>query len=97
MKINGNFSVPSMNNEIKGTGTQQSGFDFKKMLVDEVNKINDAEMETNRLDKALMTGDVENIHEAMIAAQKAEITLDFAVQVKTKAIEAYKEILRIQL
>lgn len=67
------------------------------MLVDEVNKINDAEMETNRLDKALMTGDVENIHEAMIAAQKAEITLDFAVQVKTKAVEAYKEILRIQL
>ncbi len=97
MKINGNFNLPDINSTGGQTKTTSGGFDFKKMLVDEVNKINDAEKDSNRLDKALATGDVENLHEAMIAAQKAEITLDYAVAVKNKAVEAYKEIMRIQL
>lgn len=97
MKINGNFALPEIDKGMKSSPKTTNGFDFKKTLIDEVNKINDAEKESNRLDKALITGEIENIHEAMIAGQKAEITLDYAVQVKNKAVEAYKEILRIQL
>lgn len=97
MKINGNFDLPEIKRTIGQTQKTAEGFDFKKMLVEEVNKINDAEQESTRLDKALITGEVENIHEAMIAAQKAELTLNYAVQVKSKAVEAYKEILRLQL
>lgn len=97
MKIDGNLNIPAINSGNKAGTLNNEKFDFKKMLVNEVNKINDAEMESNRLDKALITGDADNIHEVMIAAQKAEITLDFSVQVKNKALEAYKEIMRIQL
>lgn len=97
MKIDGNLNIPAINSGNKAGAVSNNKFDFKKMLLDEVNKVNDAELESNRLDKALITGNAENIHEVMIAAQKAEITLDFSVQVKNKAVEAYKEIMRIQL
>ena len=97
MKINGGFEIPSVKGSTGTANISNDKFDFKKMLVNEVNKINDAEQTSNRLDKAIITGDVDNLHDAMIAAQKAEITLDYAVQVKSKALEAYKEIMRIQL
>lgn len=97
MKINGDLNIPSINSGSNISGSTNEKFDFKKMLISEVNKINDAEKISLEYDKALATGDIENLHDAMIAAQKAEITLDFAVQVKNKAIEAYKEILRLQL
>jgi flagellar hook-basal body complex protein FliE len=42
-------------------------------------------------------GGEKNLHEAMIAMEKADITLRFAVQVRNKAIEAYQEIMRIQV
>jgi flagellar hook-basal body complex protein FliE len=38
------------------------------------------------------TGDV---HEAMIALQQADLTLQFAVQVRNKLVQAYQEILRM--
>lgn len=97
MKIDGNLKIPALNNGQKAGEVSNEKFDFKKMLMNEVNKINDTEKESGRLTTDLITGKADNIHEVMIAAQKAEITLDLAVQVKSKAVEAYKEIMRIQL
>ncbi|MCL2340603.1 MAG: flagellar hook-basal body complex protein FliE [Proteobacteria bacterium] len=42
-------------------------------------------------------GGEKNLHEAMIAIEKADISLRFAVQVRNKAIEAYQEIMRMQV
>jgi len=39
----------------------------------------------------------EDIHEAMIRLQEAEISLRLFMQVKNKAIEAYREIMRMQV
>jgi flagellar hook-basal body complex protein FliE len=45
----------------------------------------------------LHSGDEKNLHAAMIAMEKADISLRFAVQVRNKAIDAYQEIMRIQV
>jgi flagellar hook-basal body complex protein FliE len=42
-------------------------------------------------------GGERNLHEAMIAIEKADISLRFAVQVRNKAIDAYQEIMRMQV
>ncbi|WP_028317409.1 flagellar hook-basal body complex protein FliE [Desulfobulbus elongatus] len=42
-------------------------------------------------------GGEKNLHEAMIAMEKADISIRFAVQVRNKAIEAYQEIMRMQV
>ena len=45
----------------------------------------------------LITGEVEDLHQVMIAAQKASITLDLTIQVRNKVVEAYQEIMRMQM
>lgn len=42
-------------------------------------------------------GDEKNLHAAMIAMEKADISLRYMVQVRNKAIDAYQEIMRMQV
>lgn len=64
----------------------------------------DAIKEANQLDKAsadystkLASGQLENIHEAMIAAQKADVSMQLVVEVRNKILDAYREITRMQI
>ena len=43
------------------------------------------------------TGDAEDLHEAIIAVEKADIALRLTAQVTQRAVEAYKEISRMQV
>jgi len=45
----------------------------------------------------LATGKSENLHDAMISFEKAETALKLMVQTRNKALEAYHEILRMQV
>lgn len=74
-----------------------SGADFKKMLFSEIEKVNQAQADSKAASEAAISGTADNIHEMKVAGMKAELTLEFAVSVNNKAIEAYKEIMRVQL
>ncbi len=45
----------------------------------------------------LVTGNARDMHTAVLAAEKASLTLDLVVSVRNKAIEAYQEIMRMPL
>jgi len=45
----------------------------------------------------LLTGETDSIHTPVIAGQKAELALSLAVQVRNKVIEAYHEIMNMQV
>jgi flagellar hook-basal body complex protein FliE len=45
----------------------------------------------------MLAGEDISVHEVMIAAEKAKLSLDLAIQVRNKAIEAYQEIMRMQI
>ena len=59
--------------------------------VNELQKTADLEMEK------LATGQSQNLHETMIAAEKADIALKLMVQVRNKVIDAYHEIMKMQV
>jgi flagellar hook-basal body complex protein FliE len=42
-------------------------------------------------------GEIENIHDVTIASQKAQIALELTTTVRDKAVEAYQEIMRMQI
>ncbi|WP_349410493.1 flagellar hook-basal body complex protein FliE [Pseudalkalibacillus sp. SCS-8] len=66
---------------------------FKDML----KQVNDAQLKSDQETKKLITGETDNLHNVMISAEKASITLQTAVEVRNKAIEAYQEIMRMQV
>ncbi len=47
--------------------------------------------------KQLMDGDVQNMVEIMATIEKADISLRFLTEVRNKALEAYQEIMRMQV
>jgi flagellar hook-basal body complex protein FliE len=74
--------------------TQKS---FADSLKDAVNQVNVAQKDSDVKMQELATGKSQNIHETMIAAEKADIALRMMVQVRNKMIEAYQEIMKMQV
>lgn len=73
----------------------ESGFgDTIKKAVSQVNEL---QSEADQVANRLAAGDAVEIHQAMIAMQKASTALQFTVQVRNKIIEAYQEIMRMQV
>lgn len=70
---------------------------FSNTLKEAIENVNEAEAASDRKTEALVNGNVDDLHNVMIAAQKASITLETTVQIQKKAIDAYNEIMRMQV
>lgn len=75
--------------------TPQSSFgDILKKTLSEVN---DTQLDAEKATVDLATGQIKDIHQAAIAINKAELSMKMVLEVRNKAISAYKEILRTQI
>jgi len=85
-------------NEVKSAFSQESGSpSFANLLEKSITETNDLLQASDKAASDLAIGRSENIHEAMIATEKAETALKLLVQVRNKAIDAYQEIMRMQV
>jgi len=62
-----------------------------------IKEVNNLQSHADDLAVKLASGDLEDVHEAMIAMQKAKLAFEFTVQVRNKIIDAYQEIMRMQV
>lgn len=75
-------------------GSFDSIFKSALNMVNETNELsNAAELEEIRF----AMGDSENLHDLTIALQKAEVAIQYTVAVRDKVLEAYKEIMNMQI
>lgn len=81
-------------NADKGSGETISFMDTLKVKLDEVN---DQQLLSEATSEAFIKGDNVDIHQVMVVAEEAKLSLQMAVQVRNKLVEAYQEINRIQL
>ncbi len=71
--------------------------DFGKVIGDMVDKVNSLQQESDKAIQGLATGESRNLHEAIIAMEKSSISFQFLTQVRNKALEAYQEVMRMQV
>jgi flagellar hook-basal body complex protein FliE len=57
--------------------------------------VNQGSKVADRLTGEVATGKDDNIHEAMLAMTQTELSFNFLVQVRNKALEAYQEVMRM--
>lgn len=81
-----------MNSTAKSEGT--SFADFLNNAVSEVNKL---QLDSEQLNEAFAMGKTDNIHQVMIAGEKAEMALQFTMQIRNKILDAYQEIMRMPI
>ena len=70
---------------------------FGEYLTDSIKKVNELELESERLNAALATGRIEDVSQVVVAAQKAELALQLTLQLRNRATAAYQEIMRMQV
>jgi len=70
---------------------------FGEYLVDSLKKVNELELESEKLNAALAAGRIEDISQVVVASQKAEIALQLTLQLRNRATAAYQEIMRMQV
>lgn len=75
------------------TSSADPGNFFKEL----VGKVNDLQTQADNKIKNMVTGESRELHEVMIAVEKANISFQFLTQVRNKAIEAYQDVMRMQV
>ncbi len=70
---------------------------FADALKSAVEDVNRSQVEADKAVEKLQTGESKNLHEVMISMEKADISLRLAVQMRNKVLEAYQEIMRMQI
>lgn len=70
---------------------------FGEYLNNALQEVNGLQQEAAEMSKALAAGQVEDISQVVIAAEKATIALQLTLAVRNKAVDAYQEIMRMQV
>jgi len=70
---------------------------FTDMLKQGLGQVNSLQLASDDLAARFAAGETDNIHELLIAGQKADVALQLATSIRTKLIEAYQEIMRMQI
>lgn len=70
---------------------------FAQVLKDGMEKVNQAQNEADHGVKELLAGRAKNIHETMLLLEKADMTFKMAMQVRNKIIDAYREVMKMQV
>lgn len=84
--------------KLPGIGqTERAQSSFGETVKKTLSEVNGLQAEADQLANKLASGDAVEIHQAMIAMQKASTALQFTIQVRNRIIEAYQEIMRMQV
>ena len=66
-------------------------------FADGLNSVNNAKLEANRMQEDIAMGGPTSIHDAMIAAEKANLSMQMAIQVRNRIVSAYTDITSMAL
>lgn len=78
-------------------GVHAAGSDFATLVKESIAAVNRKQAEADQAASALASGQSSSIHEVMIKMEEAEISLRMVVQMRNKVVEAYQEIMRMQV
>ncbi|HJU04947.1 MAG TPA: flagellar hook-basal body complex protein FliE [Nitrospiraceae bacterium] len=70
---------------------------FLDSLKDAIVKTNEVQVEANHAVESYLTGETQNVHQTMVALQKADVSFQLMMQIRNKLVSAYEEIQRMQI
>ncbi|MBT4790042.1 MAG: flagellar hook-basal body complex protein FliE [Halobacteriovoraceae bacterium] len=70
---------------------------FGDFLADSISKVNGLQQDADVAMQRLASGESKNLHETLLAVERADIAFKQMNQVRLKVIDAYKEIMRMQV
>lgn len=88
-------NLPGLITNLETPKTVKNG--FENILTDFIGDVNQSQLDAQKLtNNFIMGGDVE-IHDVMIAGEKAKTSLELLMEIRNKAVDMYKELTRIPI
>lgn len=85
------------NQSVGETGSSSGGVSFADTLNQAIGQVNNLQKTADKASQDLATGRTDNVADVMIASEKADIALRLMMQVRNKIIDAYQEIMKMQV
>jgi flagellar hook-basal body complex protein FliE len=81
----------------KGLSASEVTDQFGSFLTDAMNKLNTQQQQVDQMNGQFAKGEISDVHQIMIASEKASLGLELTVQIRNKVIDAYQEVMRMQV
>ncbi len=100
MKISQGLSlVPNVENKktLIDKTLKETTQSFGDTLNQAINDVNSLQNEAGNAVNKMVSGEATDLHEVMVAVEKARTSFDLLMEVRNKALDAYREIMRMQV
>jgi len=88
-------SIGSIGNKQNPQSNKTDNTTFESMLKNAVSEVNKTQVDGYKAMEGIATGNVKNLQEAVQKIEEADLSLKLALEVKNKAVNAYKEVMRM--
>ena len=99
MNINAYVNNTKIFNELQKSPVEgeNKSANFLDTLKEKLNDVNDKQIESDILTQKFITGEETDVHKVMVSTEEAKLSLELAVQIRNKLVDAYQEFNRMQI
>ena len=90
-------SIGNLSNSKLDSVKKVAGNGFSNVLQTSISDLNQLQQQSDKAMADIATGEVKNLHQAALAIDKAETSMKMMLEIRNKALSAYKEISRTQI
>lgn len=80
-----------------GPAKNVAAMSFREMLAQALDTVNNLQVNADHMAQKVATGEAKDIHEVLMAVEEVSIGLQLTMQIRNKIIEAYQEVMRMQV
>ena len=100
MAVNPITSLPGVSPirvpELAGNAPAGEG-KFADLLADAIGKVEQYRQEAHNGVESFLSGETEDLHQVALQTQRAELAFEMFLQVRNKMVQAYQEVMRMQV
>ena|SRR5579864_6901139 len=90
------INLPEMA-QIEPSSASSAAGGFGSMLEGMIGRVDRSQAQAQQAAESFLTGNNEELHSVALASQRAELQFDLFLQVRNKAVQAYQEIMKMQI
>jgi flagellar hook-basal body complex protein FliE len=76
---------------------EATAVDFKGLMKKALGDLNASQLSANDSIQALASGTEENLHDVIISMEQAGMTLQYAIEIRNKLLDAYQSVIQMQI
>lgn len=88
------ITLPDLAEQAKPTGASNG---FGELLKEGMNKLQGLQAEADQQSRSLIAGEPVELHRVVLAGEQAALAFELTMAIRNKAVEAYQEVMRMQV